>query len=768
MQIPKSWRAVVSYSTLAALALNILIGATAISTVHAASSSLVINEINWSGSALSANDTWVELYNRGDVFTATPAAPLTFCAGSTAVFSLTTGTVLPDSYLVVRNSLVTAAQSTLSTAEFAAATPADLSLLPKVSTDLQLVTGTCATPTEVIDTVMGAGTTPAPFMGQDGTAGIFSSMERVGTNGNLAASWMDAYADKTIGKNFDPSVTMQFGTPGTDRVNVLAASNVSLTPLGSAAAGTSVSIQGTVGSSAYAIELTRTAHGVTGAKPELVAPAIQITPDAHNHFLVSSPALTGVNGVNDISVRVLDGAVSKTANRSTLVPVSTELMGDSTYVVYPVTSALATPVFTTTNPTYTQATTLTIAGTATGAAKVVILKSGEYFSTVPVTADAFTTDVLLTPNQLNMFTAVAVAADGTTFSTITPSALMIWQDSIAPAVVDPSKVTLGIGTDGSIVSLKGEVGAVTHDFTDPSNVTLNAYVYADAAKTVLLAGPVLTNNDGSFPVISLLGSSYTTVYITVKDLAGNESAVTTLNNDQYLGGATSPLNPMLVTVTQDQATVKWTAVPNAVSYLVKYKTDGGVFSQAMAQCVGTTTCAYQVTIKGLNPSTKYFFDIAAVDVYGNISTYNELAFTTLQPVPTVVTAAAPEAPLTPAPVVKRAVDKVTTTPAPVAVAPTPTPTATPDTGDVKSSSTDSNTGRNWTPWIILGVLLGVAILAAAGYFYWFGGEAGEAALASSAAAKDRAETAAPITPEKDVKPAAPKKDPKSKSNDKRW
>ena len=764
MQILRSVRTVVSYSTAALLALNIFGGIIGGSTVHAAGTSLTVSEINWAGSPKAPTDTWLEIENKAGLYAATVADPLTFCAAGTAVFSLTTGTIAQGSYLLVRNSLATV--TTLSANEVASAVPVDLSLLPKVSTDLQLVIGTCAAPTTVLDSITAQGTTPAPFKGQNGSAGIFSSMERVAANGNLATSWIDSASHKTVGKNLDPATLGQYATPSEAPILFGAPTNVALTPRGSSVDLTSVTLTGKADPNTVAIEVASTAHGVVGAKPQILASAIPVTLSATNTFTVTTTVPTTTDGVYDFSVRGLNGPDSTFSDRSALNPISAELMGGSTYVVYASASALPAPVLTGPTPVFTQATTYALSGTTTGATSVIVLSNGEYATAVTPDAvtGAFTVNIPLTPNSKN--TLSAVAENGAVFSTISTN-LVIWQDSTAPAAITAAKVAAQFGTNGVVTSVTGQDGAVT---VNPNDGALTVFMYADAAKTHLLAGPVAVTATGSFPQIVLTASQYATVYLTVKDQAGNESAVTSITNPAVVLGGTIPLNPSVISVQQTSVTIGWTPVTGAQYYLIKYKTDGGTYSQAMAQCQGVTTCSDQVVIQALNPGTAYVFAIAAVDTYGNVTAFSELPFTTLQPTPVITTVVSTTAPLTPPPAtpapVKRSTDsvkKVTTpTPSPTVAPATPTPSASPETGDVKSSSTDAS--HNWTPWIILGILLALAVLATAGYFYWFGGEAGAAAVASAEAAKERVDA---VAAEKKATPPA-KPAAKDKPKDKRW
>ena len=367
----------------------------------------------------------------------------------------------------------------------------------------------------------------------------------------------------------------------------------------------------------------------------------------------------------------------------------------------------------------------------------------------------------LLPNTTNRLNVVAV---DTTGAVSVPQQVYVVQDTIAPAPVDASKVQVNANPMGSVDSIRGLAGAA-----EPLTYLM---VYADAAATQpITAKPVSVFLDGSFAAIPIGDNQYGVVYLRLTDAAGNAGALTPITNPISFAGSIVLSSS---SATASQLTLNWAPVPSAVNYKVKYRTEGGTYGAAMLLCnTGSSSCISTVSLINLNSATNYVVAIDAVDAYGNETAYSEFTLRTANPVvvatSTTTTTDVVAADSTPAPTPAPVVTKVRTTPAPTA-APTPEVSATPtpsptETGDVKSASDVAN--NNYTAWIVLGVLVGIAGLASLGYFYWFGGTAGEAALASAEAAQERikkadAPKASPTPPA-----VAPKKNPSS-TKEKRW
>jgi hypothetical protein len=709
MKHMRSWRSVVSYSAVAVLALQFAGGFA--SQVRAADAPLTISEINWGGSSASVNDAWIEIHNAN----ATDfAGAIGVCIGGNLVG--TVAAVPANGYALINNSL--AATTSLSPATYALATHLNLTGLT-AGTSVSLVQGTCASSFAIYDT-----TTVPTVGGYDAVAKTYASAQRIAADGTVATSWQSAAVDGTIGQNFTTTTVDQFGTPLTGRVQLLP-SNVTFTPNGSAVQATSVTVAGVAKPLTTSLDLVRTASDATTTHF-----AYPVTPDATGKFSVVSADVASASGMYSFALSASNAA----GDRSMAVPVSASQSGSS-YFVYPAVGAGTLPVFNPATPAYVRTMSVMLNGTATGAASVILLRNGQYLTTLtPDVNGIFASDVPLFANSSNTITAVAKDAMGQLSG---PAVITIIQDSIAPAAIDLSKLSVSKDTSGSVL-LNAAAGAVSISATDGQAVVS---AYADAAMTNRL-GQVNRSVDGSFPSFTFpatyLGA---TVYLTVTDQAGNQNVPQAVRLSANVAGQPGTPAPVLSSATTDQATFTWTSVAGAASYQVKYKIAGGEYGASTSQCVGANTCSYQVSIKGLNAGTSYLFAIASVDALGVVGTFSELSFMTALPVATV---SAPVVSGTVEPVVQvraasapvkaRATASPTPTPTPEATV-SPTPSPSPDAGDV-SGATD--TAHNWTPWVILAVLLGIAILATAGYFYWFGGEAGVAADAAIAAAKENA------------------------------
>jgi len=78
----------------------------------------------------------------------------------------------------------------------------------------------------------------------------------------------------------------------------------------------------------------------------------------------------------------------------------------------------------------------------------------------------------------------------------------------------------------------------------------------------------------------------------------------------------APTNVQVTAVTNNSATLTWTAVPNATSYRVMFSTSAnGTFTQANLTAATSTGA----TVTGLSANTPYFFQVIALDANGNLS-----------------------------------------------------------------------------------------------------------------------------------------------------
>jgi len=750
------FRAVLSYSILAVLTIQLAATGFSLQEAHAANGDLIINEINWAGSHNNPSDQWIELYDNQAVgstpidFAVTPYTLTIEDATNTVLqaVSLSNGVpvLLPGQYLLIHN---TVANTTLQASapmeqNYVPATP--LISLPHVATQYIL---TDSTNTEVDALKAASAQSAIPFAGSDATATApVASMERVYTSGIPGVGTSQASWDTSMTRGaYFTSGTTQYGTPGEENIAVAAPSNVAISPADSVTSPTNPTITGTVGGTATSVTLSINRQGPV---PQTVT---MVTPVVSGAFSVMPPLNPGRYTFQVVA----EDAVGNQSPQVD-VPVAAGSL-ETNYIVFATVSTVASPVVTGL-PSVTNQATVDIAGTTAAAVvQVDILRNGEYQATLPVSGGTFAGTAFLIPNSVNTFAFIAVDGNGVVSL---PANYSVTEDNIAPNAVDATKVVVASNPPGTADAISGLAGA--------AEAGTKLSVYGNSALTVLI-GTVTVAADGSFPMVSIGDNLYGKVYLRLMDTAGNLSSVTVINNTIGFSNPAGGIGLTLGSVTQTQAAFTWQPVPGAVNYKVAYRLSNAPYTVSNTTCAASSTsCATGVTLINLTPGSSYVVAVDAVDQYGNETPYTELAFQTLQPVVTT-TVASTDTTTTPA--VTTAVaptpaqgNSVAATPTPSATAtptPTPTPTATPEAGQVKSAATTA-TGTNWTPWIVLAVLLAIAILATLGYFYWFGGEAGEMALGSVEETKSKIDTE--IASKKATDSSTPPA--KKPGSDKRW
>jgi hypothetical protein len=253
------------------------------------------------------------------------------------------------------------------------------------------------------------------------------------------------------------------------------------------------------------------------------------------------------------------------------------------------------------------------------------------------------------------------------------------------------------------------------------------------------------------------------ITISVTDLDGNVTTGQTSFDIDF----TSPAAPTVtgptaaVSVTGSTYTITGTAAAGSLVRVYE-----GTTLVAWQQ-LGATATEYAITVP-LNAGADNSFTVTATNQAGNVSAVTPVATVTqIAAAPVVVV---PQATTTPAPV-------ASPTPTPTSTA-SPTPSASPEAGQVAGAATTNS--HNYTPWIILAILIALAILATAGYFYWFGGEITEEvaptpvppvttppSVMSSTTKTTTTKTGPPTTqappPKDNSQPEPPKKD-----KEKRW
>jgi hypothetical protein len=754
MQLKRLWRSLVSYGVVAALAIQFF-SALSPAQVHASTLTLRFNELNWAGSQGHPTDEWIEFQNVSGAaidFSSTPYTLNKVVAGvdqTIATLGAADGILPAGDFLVLTREMVGTSASSLSGgisgdhAIYIQKTGLDL---PDMPTAYHLLDGANATVDSIDDAGQGI-----PFAGSLATSTEpTASMSRVTTSndGNLPSSW---YSTHTMGQsyNFAPTAALQFATPGDYNIEVASPSNVSIAPVDSTNDAALPVITGLALAGTAQVKAVFTRASFTPAPYSMSYNAV-IT---GGNFMVTPTSAEIMPGryLVDVSAYSAGGYRSAPVH-ITVAPATTE----KNYVILPTSSVVPTPTLNAYNPATNQPTMMLSGAVGTSGSEmsynsVEILRNGRYYGTIPMNADGMTfgTTVTLLPNMSNMFSFVAVNNAGT-FSL--PAVATIEQDLVNPNPVDVTKVVVHSNPTGTNDTLLGLPTAA-----DPNTIV---WIYGDAALTQPI-GSVTVGSDGSFPEVSIGDNLYNRVYLVDVDAAGNRSSAVHVDNPTgYVAAAASGLNVSMFSIGDTQAVVSWTGVTGATSYRVKLRTAAGNYGSYTVVCAtGNSGCSFQSLLVGMQPSTSYVVAVAAIDRFGTEGTYMERSFSTIAS-PLVV---APKPPaITTVSYVGGGTSTDSVSKAETAITPTPSPT--PDAGDVKSASTDA--ARNWTPWIILLILIGIAILATAGYFYWFGGEAGEVAMAG--AMDDEDEKPVTSTKSSTKKATDASSPPKKIDKDKRW
>jgi hypothetical protein len=334
------------------------------------------------------------------------------------------------------------------------------------------------------------------------------------------------------------------------------------------------------------------------------------------------------------------------------------------------------------------------------------------------------------------------ALDGVT----RPFAYIKTDDTINYSLVDAARYDLaGVEVDmtipgdypegryavkGEIKDLASNVGDVSFkmivDHTPPSVKIINPLPDSYVTSSTLVS---FTNDDPNSPECSIdnvnwapctagvvklgdiigfnaLPAGTFTLYLRDIDVAGN------IGNDsitlkKYI--ALSAPENLAVTVGDGEISLAWDPVVGAVSYNVYYKKTSEVDYAGPVNVTSTST-----KITGLENGLSYDFKVVAVNENG---VGGESVVVTATPKSSAVVLAS-------APTVQDAVVAQPETPVVTPEVTPPTEETGPEIGQIKGEETAATEEEdiNWTPWIILFVLIVLAGAATGGYFYWFGNE----------------------------------------------
>jgi hypothetical protein len=252
---------------------------------------------------------------------------------------------------------------------------------------------------------------------------------------------------------------------------------------------------------------------------------------------------------------------------------------------------------------------------------------------------------------------------------------------------------------------------------------------------------------------------------TIADAVNNDANLTlpevgTFAADHAIVIDTRPVISGEVTslITSTTATISWTTDHDSTSTVV-YDTISrpiGVYpyyGYRYSVTVAGKVTAHSVTITGLTPGTVYYF--RTVSEGSPVGVSPEMSFTTSATPVATVTPAIVEATSTSGTGTSSGSGSGSSSSVAQTTPATTTPAAT-DQGQVKAAETTapvSDDSFNWTPWIILIIIIALAGAATGGYFYWTRGEE----MAGAGAVTVSTKTAPKKTVASAKKTGAPKK-----------
>lgn len=317
-------------------------------------------------------------------------------------------------------------------------------------------------------------------------------------------------------------------------------------------------------------------------------------------------------------------------------------------------------------------------------------------------------------------------------------------DDTAPRQLSRDRIVLeqkASGNQDSIYCLPGSV----------DDTSTKVVAYSDSAlKQIIFESPVYgENGQKKCGAYGIGDNQYATIYVVAYDSAGNASFATQVDNNFLI--ASAPLNLNAKRVSDSSVLLTWNSPVGEAGFRIRYRQVGETTFSDFVELQSNLNSA---TITGLNPLASYEFSVTTKDLHGDESLASMVTFPTktqavastqATPVATTqptdkTTEKTTEKTDTTKPTDKSDTKKEETTKKDESKDTTKDESATKDetkdttkvdnttstddnkVGEVKGTeSKDSETSRNWTPWIVLAILIILAGAATGGYFYWFGG-----------------------------------------------
>lgn len=733
-------------SLVAVLALEGAIGAQLLTlpTAHAAVRDVVINEVQWMGSSVGADDEWIELYNTtgSDIDLAGWTITDVDTGGDLVISS---GTILAGGFFLISHYDVGASSA--------------LTIVPGAVIPTIDIADSC-TP---IDLIPAGEVTPMDSMGCDTTnyfAGEFATnkaLERTQTiaDGLVVTSWQTSvgFANLDAAEFGSTVATPGYANDATAPSAIAAvvndglASDIQFTSDGANASGNwSDFVDADTAVTAYSIGL-----GTTPTNDDVVSFPVNpfTTP-----FTATSETFTGLalteNQTYYLLVQPINGAGIVGA------------IAASNGVTFNSTDPELPTALTTADAPNDNGGSVVVGWTAPNIATspdvigydVSYQKIGSATENVTRVGSVLTTTLSGLENAPSDYTVKVRSVDfeGRTSSYTTAGTSAQAVDNLAP-IIDITKIVLDQNRPGTNDTVSGLAGA-SNEATSTLKVFDRDPVLAGAATV----GSVATNADGSFAGISLGDNVYGQVWLQLTDDGGNVGVAKSFNND-----IVAPSAPILTKLnarclSRCQVTLDWqNQGADTTHYQVAY----------VIANVDPRTGDIAATGVGLNlPSgDRYAFTVYAYDAAGNVSTAsNVLAARLIAGVETTVEFINGQA-VTSTKAVPGALSTIQGGGAssdgssllPKAQAAEPTATATATT---EPSIDDTTSGQDWLRIFIVVVLL----LIVAGSFYALSRSFGTEKEGSSGTIKPRETEARKATA---TKPATSRGSSAKKPNRKR-
>lgn len=681
---------------------------------------ILINEINWSGSTASPNDTWIELYNPGQASVDIQGWTISHIATSAADFVLPTGSPLvigANNYFLISHFDQNNQNSILNTKPDYVSSDVELSTTCE---PIQLLNND-ATP-QLIDEVGCNGS--SYFAGSNLP---HRSMERTASEGDgtVASSWQSS-----IGHGNLVDGTADFATPkiyNDPSAPLISSATVQVT---------SSSSQITASWSGFTDEQTGIARYLVGlGTTPNTADIIAFAPTTELTDVFSTNNLTvGTNYY--VIVKAINGAGIESSNvASSAVRLTT--------IVLPPTNISAVD----NDPNYNVA--LHVSWNPSTSLNIdhyiINYRLQNAVSSTPVNAGNVTDFTINNlPDVTYEVTVQAVDTSGNVSSESQP--VLVQSVDIIPPVVDASRITLNQNPPGSEDSIQGSAGAVTEP-----NSLIKVYDRNPNDPLATLIGSVSLGSDGSFPPLLIGDNAYSSVWLVAVDAAGNITAPY-----QFMNDIVSPNAPILERLSSNcttqtcQVNLQWSAVDSAVTYQVGYQS-GGV--KKFSGTVNSTSLLLGLPLDGLTD-----FWVVALDSAGNISANSNVLGANLRSnLQTISTFNNGQTHTSFHQLTQRAVafNRTTTRFIPKANAAEPmpivqTPTETPNT---PAAPTPATNGQEWIRILVVAILL---LIVAAGFY----------ALSRSFVEPDEVKKSADTTPSAPAKRGRgrPRKNPVAPSN----